>query len=71
MFFVEAGTYHGDTVEAVKDMYSNVTSIEVDEALYEKACKRFAADRNVPIVHSDCARELPAILAILQEPAVF
>lgn len=69
--FIETGTYHGDTVAAIKDMYSSVISIEVDEALYKKACVRFAADKNVRIVHGDCARELPAILATLQEPAVF
>ena len=69
--FIETGTYHGETVAAIKDMYSNVISIEVDEALYKKACIRFAADKNVRIVHGDCARELPTILATLHEPAVF
>ena len=69
--FIETGTYHGDTVAAIKDMYSSVISIEVDEALYKKACIRFAADKNVHIVHGDCARELPVILATLREPAAF
>ncbi len=69
--FVETGTYYGDTVAAVKDMYENVISIEVDETLYKKACARFANDKNVRIAHGDCAREMPAILATLQEPAVF
>ena len=69
--FIETGTYHGDTVAAIKDMYSSVISIEVDEALYKKACVRFAADRNVRIANGDCARELPTVLATLHEPAVF
>lgn len=69
--FIETGTYHGDTVEVVKRLYANVISIEVDDALYRKACSRFSADANVHIVHGDCASELPAILAGLQEPAVF
>jgi hypothetical protein len=69
--FVETGTYHGDTVAAVKDMYARVISIEVDETLYKKACTRFANDKNIRIVHGDCAREMPAILATLQQPAVF
>lgn len=69
--FVETGTYYGDTVAAIKDMYSSVISIEVDEALYKKACARFASDKNVRIAHGDCARELPTILATLHEPAVF
>jgi hypothetical protein len=69
--FIETGTYHGDTVEAVKRLYANVISIEVDESLYRKACQRFAVDSNVRIVHGDCASEMPVILAELQEPAVF
>ncbi len=69
--FIETGTYHGDTVAAVKHLYSSVISIEVDKTLYEKACKRFEADRNVRIVLGDCARELPGILGQLHEPAVF
>lgn len=69
--FIETGTYHGDTVEAVKRLYANVISIEVDDVLYCKACSRFAADANVRIVHGDCAGELPKILAELQEVAVF
>ncbi|MEQ1525783.1 MAG: hypothetical protein ABL911_03425 [Gallionella sp.] len=69
--FIETGTYHGDTVAAIKDMYSSVISMEVDEALYKKACIRFATDKNVRIVHGDCAEELPTILSSLHEPAVF
>jgi hypothetical protein len=69
--FIETGTYHGDTVAAIKDIYSRVISIEVNDALYQKACVRFAADKNVCIAYGDCARELPSILATLREPAVF
>jgi hypothetical protein len=69
--FIETGTYHGDTVEAVKRLYASVISIEVDETLYRKACSRFKADTNIRIVHGDCASELPVILGGLQEPAVF
>jgi hypothetical protein len=69
--FVETGTYHGETVAAVKQLYASVISIEVDDALYRKACARFATDNNVHIVFGDCASEMPAILAGLQGPAVF
>jgi len=69
--FIETGTYYGDTVAAIKDLFSSVISIEVDEALYKKACARFASEKNVHITHGDCAREMPTILATLHEPAVF
>jgi hypothetical protein len=69
--FVETGTYHGDTVEAVKRLYDSVISIEVDDALYRRACSRFAGDGHVRIMHGDCASILPAILSELHETAVF
>jgi hypothetical protein len=69
--FIETGTYRGDTVAAIKDMYPSVISVEVDETLFKNACVRFAADNNVHIVHGDCARVLTTILTTLHEPAVF
>lgn len=69
--FIETGTYYGDTVEAVKRLYGSVISIEVDGELYRKACERFLADTHVSIVHGDCARKMPEVLAGLHEPAVF
>lgn len=69
--FVETGTYHGETVAAMKPLYASVISIEIDDTFYRKACERFTHDANVRIVHGDCASELPGILATLQEPAVF
>ncbi|MBI5686693.1 MAG: hypothetical protein HZC54_16630 [Verrucomicrobia bacterium] len=69
--FIETGTYHGETVAAMKPLYASVISIEIDDTLYRKACERFAGDTNVRIVHGDCSGELPSILATLREPAVF
>lgn len=69
--FVETGTYHGETVAAMKPLYASVISIEIDDTLYRKACERFARDANVKIVHGDCIQQLPGILAALREPAVF
>ena len=69
--FLETGTYYGDTVAAIKDMYRSVISIEVDPALQQKACVRFSGDSKVQIVLGDCAKKLPEILATLLEPAVF
>ena len=58
-------------MEAIKDRYASVISIEIDPTLYKDACARFANDKNVRIAHGDCAREMPLILSALQEPAVF
>lgn len=69
--FIETGTYHGDTVDAMKSRYRKVVSIEIDRALHEKAMERFKGDANVLLVHGDCAKELPAVLRSLSETAVF
>jgi len=69
--FIETGTYKGDTVAEMKTAFDRVISIEVDEALYRKACERFKRDANVSIRHGDCVSELPAVLSGLKEPAVF
>jgi hypothetical protein len=69
--FIETGTYHGETVQEMKSRYGKVVSIEIDKALYEKARERFKDDANVTIVLGDCAKELPKILDLLSEPAVF
>ncbi len=69
--FIETGTYYGETVASVMHQYARVISIEVDEALYRKACARFADDINVKIVHGDCAGEFPGVLTELHESAVF
>lgn len=69
--FVETGTYHGETVAAMKPLFERVISIEVDGGFYAKASERFRHDPDVSIIHGDCVTELPAVLATLKGPAVF
>lgn len=68
---VESGTYEGDTIDALKDTFSKVFSIELDDALFSKARDRFSHYPHISILHGDSARLLPAVLSSLDEPAVF
>ena len=68
---VETGTYFGDTVAALKDVCSQIVSIEIDPGLHEYAQWRFRSSRNVRLVLGDCATELPSVLATIKGPAAF
>jgi len=68
---IETGTYSGQMVEAMRQHFSRVVSIELGEEWYRRAAKRFAACPTVEIVHGDSAMMLPGILAGLHEPALF
>jgi len=69
--FIETGTYLGDTVSAVRDVFNKVYSIELDKTLYEKAKKQFSRHHNISILHGDSGSVLPAILAEINEPCLF
>jgi len=69
--FLETGTYMGDTVEYLKNNFSKLISIELNEDLAVKAKKRFAAENKIQIVQGDSAKELSAILAPISMPVVF
>ena len=68
---VETGTYMGGTIDALRDRFARIYSIELDDALYERARARFAHLRHVTILHGDSAQMLPEVLAHLREPALF
>ncbi len=58
-------------VEAMRRHCPRIISIELDDARYERARARFAGTAGVTILHGDSARVLPAVVAGLQEPALF
>jgi hypothetical protein len=69
--FVETGTYLGDTTSALKGDFSRIVSIELSDALYERARRRFAGTEHVTIMHGDSGKILPQVVAGLAEPALF
>ena len=69
--FVETGTYTGEMIAAVRRRFDRAISIELDRALYEAACRRFAGDPGVHLLHGDSGALLPHMLAGLNEPAMF
>ena len=69
--FIETGTYLGSMVNATKDTFARIISIELDPALYERARKRFSAFSHITILQGDSSQILGQILASIQEPCLF
>jgi hypothetical protein len=69
--FIETGTYQGDMVNAAKDAFQMIYSIELDQALFERARERFSGDEHIAILQGDSAQVLPEILEKITQPALF
>lgn len=68
---VETGTNFGNTVWSAIGTFKTIYSIELDRALWQSASRRFGNRADVRLRHGDSARELPAVLGELREPALF
>ena len=69
--FIESGTYKGNMLNAVKEAFRELHSIELDKTLFEKAGERFIKEKNIFLYHGDSATMLPEILEKINEPALF
>ncbi len=69
--FVETGTYFGDTTYAMRDMFDRLYTIELSEALYRNAIKRFAKFPQITPVQGDSAEKLSDILTQVRQPCLF
>lgn len=69
--FVETGTYYGDMVDAMRERFDQIYSIELSEFLCQAANKRFARYKHIEIIHGDSAVELKKLLAQINQPALF
>lgn len=68
---VETGTYMGDMVWAMRKSFSRILSFELDQALYEQARQRFAADDHIEIIHGDSGQLLADYLTNINERCLF
>lgn len=68
---VETGTYLGDMVEAQKNIFSKVYSIELSERLHKKAQNRFKGNDHIVLLQGDSGTKIAEVVAELKSPAVF
>jgi hypothetical protein len=70
--FIETGTYLGDTTSlAVECGYEQVFSCELNEELYESACRYFKGNPKVKLWHGDSIDCIPKMLGKANGPATF
>lgn len=69
--FVETGTYYGDMVNAVKNHFSKIYSIELSKEIFERAKKRFRGDEKIQIIHGDSGIVLCNLVSIIDQPTLF
>jgi len=68
---VETGTYLGAMINATKDTFSRIYSIELDPALFQRAKRKYARFEHISLIHGDSSEVLPTILADLRQPCLF
>jgi hypothetical protein len=68
---VETGTYLGDMVEAQRDHFKKIYSIELSEKLFNKAQKRFKDQLHIKILHGDSGTVLNKLMTEIDKPALF
>lgn len=68
---VEAGTYYGEMVAAMKDRFDEIYSVEYDHALAVRAQKKFARQPHIHVIEGDSQKVIPQVVAKLTRPALF
>ncbi len=68
---VETGTYKGDTINAVKDCFRKIYSVELSAHLYSQCQERFKNETNIELIQGDSSAEISNILEKLTGPAIF
>jgi len=69
--FIETGTFAGGMIDAVRDRFARIVSIELDPGWHARAVQRFRADARVTLLQGDSGLRLPEVLDTLTEPALF
>ena len=68
---IETGTLRGEMVAASKKVFQNIYSIELDEALFEKAVQRFDNVPQIEIIKGNSGDVLPFLLERIAGPCIF
>lgn len=68
---IETGTFEGDMIEAQRQRYARIVTIEKADGLYAAAEKRFAPFPHISVVHGDSSEVLPDAFSLCEGSAVF
>jgi len=68
---VETGTYLGTMINASKNIFKNIYTIELDKLLYIRAKKKFAKFKHIHVLFGDSTIVLSRLLRQIHEPCLF
>jgi hypothetical protein len=68
---IETGTYLGDMVEAHRNHFEKIYTIELSKKLFQRAKKRFKAYSHINILNGDSGIVLNKLLPEIDRPALF
>lgn len=68
---VETGTFYGDMVEAMKNTFDQIYSIELSGDLHEIVKYRFKGLKNIHLIQGDSGVEIANILEKIDKPTLF
>ena len=69
--FIETGTFKGETISAIADMFSEIHTFELNERWYKKAVSKFKDRRHINCHYGDSAEGMKKILRNISDPIVF
>ena len=69
--FVETGTYYGFMIDALKDNFNYIYSIELSEKLFHLANKKFDKYEHIKLINGDSASELNNVVKKINKPVLF
>ncbi len=70
-YFIETGTYMGDTLEVLKSNFDKLISIELSSDLASRASKRFFNEPHISIIHGDSSSQLSEIISSIDKGILF
>lgn len=68
---IETGTFRGDMMEAQKNNFDKLYSVELNVEFCEKAKIRFKNDSQIILLQGDSAEVLPKLVPTLEQPSLF
>jgi len=68
---IETGTFKGQMIDATKNIFEKIYSIELDTSLFQKALSKFKGNKHIEIFKGDSGEILPTILKNIKKPCLF
>ena len=70
-YFVETGTYQGETVMEMYSLFKKIYTVEVSELIYRKTRKKLSYLNNVEFILGDSATLLDKVISEIPDNTVF